>query len=137
MCIRDRVKYNIRFAAYTPASGIMTVSLDRLHNLQAGETIKFKNGSVAFKCEQDGFQSNHFYPRPQDPYYDKPVTLVSADGTEFVVNVGATGGANMYQFLPNQGVAVEGVITGGDYPYSLVGVGTDAVITGGLSLIHI
>ena len=125
------VKYNIRFAAYTPASGIMTVSLDRLHNLQAGETIKFKNGSVAFKCEQDGFQSNHFYPRPQDPYYDKPVTLVSAAGTEFVVNVGATGGANMYQFLPNQGVAVEGVITGGDYPYSLVGVGTDAVITGG------
>ena len=125
------VKYNIRFASYTPASGIMTVSLDRLHNLQAGETIKFKNGSVAFKCEQDGFQSNHFYPRPQDPYYDKPVTLVSAAGTEFVVNVGATGGANMYQFLPNQGVANEGVITGGDYPYSLVGVGTDAVITGG------
>ena len=37
----------------------------------------------------------------------------------------------IYQFLPNQGVAVDGVITGGDYPYSLVGVGTDAVITGG------
>ena len=125
------VKYNIRFASYTPASGIMTVSLDRLHGFQAGESIKFKNGSVAFKCEQDGFQSNHFYPRPTDPYYDKPVTLVSAAGTEFVVNVGATGGANMYQFLPNQGVAVEGVIAGGDYPYTLSGVGTDAVITGG------
>ena len=38
---------------------------------------------------------------------------------------------NTYLFLPNQGVAVEGVIAGGDYPYSLVGVGTDAVITGG------
>jgi len=125
------VKYNIRFASYTPASGIMTVSLDRLHGFQSGESIKFKNGSVAFKCEQDGFQSNHFYPRPSDPYYDKPVTLVSAAGTEFVVNVGATGGANMYQFLPNQGVAVEGVIAGGDYPYTLSGVGTDAVITGG------
>jgi len=125
------VKYNIRFADYTPATGVMTVSVDRLHGFTAGETIKFKNGSVAFKCEQDGFQSNHFYPRPTDPYYDKPVTLVSAAGTEFVVNVGSTGGANTYVFLPNQGVAVEGVIAGGDYPYTLVGVGTDAVITGG------
>ena len=34
-------------------------------------------------------------------------------------------------FLPNQGVAVDGVIAGGDYPYTLVGIGTDAVITGG------
>ncbi len=125
------VKYNIRFASYTPASGIMTVSLDRLHSFTAGESIKFKAGSVAFKCEQDGFQSNHFYPRPQDPYYDKPVTLVSAAGTEFVVNVGATAGANTYVFLPDQGVAVEGVIAGGDYPYTLSGIGTDAVITGG------
>ena len=125
------VKYNIRFASYTPASGIMTVSLDRLHGFTAGESIKFKAGSVAFKCEQDGFQSNHFYPRPQDPYYNKPVTLVSAAGTEFVVNVGATAGANTYLFLPDQGVAVEGVIAGGDYPYTLSGIGTDAVITGG------
>ena len=125
------VNYNIRFAAYTPASGVMTVSLDRLHGFQAGETIKFKDGSLVFKCEQDGFQSNHFYPRPSDPYYDKPVTLVSAAGTEFVVNVGVTTLSNTYIFVPNQGVAVNGVIAGGDYPYTLVGVGTDAVITGG------
>ena len=125
------VTYNIRFADYTPASGIMTVSLDRLHTFQVGESIKFKAGSVAFKCEQDGFQSNHFYPRPSDPYYDKPVEIVGAAGTMFTCNVGATAGANTYVFLPNQGVAVDGVISGGDYPYSLSGVGTDAVITGG------
>ena len=125
------VTYNIRFADYTPASGIMTVSLDRLHNFQVGESIKFKAGSVAFKCEQDGFQSNHFYPRPSDPYYDKPVEIVGAAGTMFTCNVGATAGANTYVFLPNQGVAVDGVISGGDYPYTLSGVGTDAVITGG------
>ena len=125
------VTYNIRFADYTPASGIMTVSLDRLHGFQVGESIKFKAGSVAFKCEQDGFQSNHFYPRPSDPYYDKPVEIVGAAGTMFTCNVGATAGANTYVFLPNQGVAVDGVISGGDYPYTLSGVGTDAVITGG------
>ena len=125
------VKYNIRFADYTPASGIMTVSVERLHNFQVGESIKFKPGSVVFKCEQDGYQTNHFYPRTSDPYYDKPVEIVGSAGTTFTVDVGATGGANMYQFVPNQGVAVEAVISGGDYPYSLSGIGTDAVITGG------
>ena len=49
----------------------------------------------------------------------------------FTVNVGPTTSANVYTFVPNQGIAVEGVISGGDYPYSLVGIGTDAVITGG------
>ena len=39
--ITTEVKYNIRFAAYTPQTGIMTVSLDRLHNFQVGESIKF------------------------------------------------------------------------------------------------
>jgi hypothetical protein len=125
------VKYNIRNADYTPAVGVMTVSVDRLHGFQAGESIKFKPGSLVFKCEQDGFQTNHFYPRPTDPYYDKPVEIIGAAGTIFTVNVGPTTSANVYQFLPNQGVAVEGVISGGDYPYTLVGVGTDAVITGG------
>ncbi len=125
------VKYNIRFADYTPALGVMTVSVDRLHGFQTGESIKFKNGSLVFKCEQDGFQTNHFYPRPSDPYYDKPVEIIGAAGTMFTVNVGPTTSANVYQFVPNQGIAVEGVIAGGDYPYSLVGVGTDAVITGG------
>ena len=125
------VKYNIRFADYTPALGVMTVSVDRLHGFQTGESIKFKNGSLVFKCEQDGFQTNHFYPRPSDPYYDKPVEIIGAAGTMFTVNVGPTTSANVYQFVPNQGIAVEGVIAGGDYPYSLVGIGTDAVITGG------
>ena len=125
------VKYNIRFADYTPASGIMTVSVERLHNFQVGESIKFKPGSIVFKCEQDGYQTNHFYPRTSDPYYDKPVEIVGSAGTTFTVDVGSTGGANTYLFVPNQGVAVEAVISGGDYPYSLSGIGTDAVITGG------
>ena len=51
------VNYNIRFADYTPASGVMTVSVDRNHGFQVGESIKFKPGSVAFKCDQDGFQT--------------------------------------------------------------------------------
>jgi len=125
------VKYNIRFADYTPALGVMTVSVDRLHGFQTGESIKFKNGSLVFKCEQDGFQTNHFYPRPSDPYYDKPVEIIGAAGTMFTVNVGPTTSANGYQFAPNQGIAAEGVIAGAEYPHSLVGVGTDAVITGG------
>ena len=129
--ITTEVKYNIRFAAYTPQTGIMTVSLDRLHNFQVGESIKFKPGSIVFKCEQDAFQTNHFYPRPSDPYYEKTVDIVGAAGTLFTVNVGPTTSSQIYSFVPNQGVAVEAVISGGDYPYQLNGIGTDAVITGG------
>ena len=82
------VPYNIRFADYTPATGIMTVSLDRLHGFAVGQAIKFKPGSLVFKCEQDGYQSNHFYPRPSDPYYERTLPLVGAAGTLFTVNVG-------------------------------------------------
>ena len=116
--ITTEVKYNIRFAAYTPQTGIMTVSLDRLHNFQVGEAIKFKPGSIVFKCEQDAFQTNHFYPRPQDPYYEKTVDIVGAAGTLFTVNVGPTTSSQIYSFVPNQGVAVEAVISGGAYPYA-------------------
>ena len=129
--ITTEVKYNIRFAAYTPQSGIMTVSLDRLHDFQVGESIKFKPGSIVFKCDQDFYQTKHFYPRPSDPYYEKTVTLVGAAGTLFTVNVGPTTSSQMYAFVPNQGVAVDAVIAGGAYPYNLSGIGTDAMITGG------
>jgi hypothetical protein len=127
------VKYNIRFADYTPAVGILTVSLDRLHGFTAGESIKFKEGSIVFKCARDAFQTNHFYPRPQDPFYNTSVPIVSCAGTIFTCNVGVTTLGNFtHLFVPNQGVAVEGVISGGDYGHTFSGVGTDAVITGGV-----
>ena len=126
------VKYNIRFADYNPVAGIITVSLDRLHGFTAGDSIKFKEGSIVFKCAKDAFQTNHFYPRPQDPFYDTAVSIVSCAGTIFTANVGVTTLGNfLHSFVPNQGVAVEGVIAGGDYGHTFSGVGTDAVITGG------
>ena len=127
------VKYNIRFADYNPVVGIITVSLDRVHGFTVGESIKFKEGSIVFKCAKDAFQTNHFYPRPQDPFYNTSVPIVSCAGTIFTANVGVTTLGNfIHSFVPNQGVAVEGVISGGDYGHTFSGVGTDAVITGGV-----
>ena len=127
------VKYNIRFADYNPVVGIITISLDRLHGFTVGDSIKFKEGSIVFKCAKDAFQTNHFYPRPQDPFYNTAVPIVSCAGTIFTANVGVTTLGNfIHSFVPNQGVAVEGVIAGGDYGHTFSGVGTDAVITGGV-----
>ena len=127
------VKYNIRFADYTPAVGIMTISLDRVHDFTAGDSIKFKSGAITFKCQKDAYQTNHFYPRPQDPFYNTSVPIVSCAGTIFTCNVGVTTLGNFtHLFVPNQGVAVEGVISGGDYGHTFAGIGTDSVITGGV-----
>ncbi len=126
------VPWNVVYADYNPVAGIMTVSLDRVHTMIAGDSIKFKGESIAFKCSLDGYQSNHYYPRPTDPVYDTAVPIVSAAGTIFTVDVGQTSSGNyIHSFLPNQGVAAGAVISGGDYPHTFSGIGTDAVITGG------
>ena len=131
--VSTEVKYNIRFADYNPGVGIITVSLDRNHGFTAGDSIKFKEGSIVFKCAKDAFQTNHFYPRPQDPFYNTSVPIVSCAGTIFTAQVGVTTLGNfIHSFVPNQGVAVEGVISGGDYGHVFQGIGTDAVITGGV-----
>ena len=64
---------------------------------------------------------------------DTAVPIVSCAGTIFTANVGVTTlGDFLHSFVPNQGVAVEGVIAGGDYGHTFSGVGTDAVISGGV-----
>ena len=126
------VTYNVRDAKYNAAVGIMTVAVDRVHDIIAGNSIKFKTGSIVFKCSLDGFQTNHFYPRTTDPFYDTACPVIGAAGTIFECNVGvSTAGNYVHQFVPNQGVAVDAIITGGDYLHTFQGIGTDAVITGG------
>ena len=126
------VTYNVRFAQYNAAVGILTVSVDRIHDILVGNSIKFKTGSIVFKCSKDGYQTNHFYPRTTDPFFDTACPVIGAAGTIFECNVGvSTDGDYQHQFVPNQGVAQEAIITGGDYLHNFQGIGTDAVISGG------
>ena len=126
------VTYNVRFAQYNAAVGVMTVSVDRIHDILVGNSIKFKTGSIVFKCSKDGYQTNHFYPRTTDPFFDTACPVIGAAGTIFECNVGvSTAGDYQHQFVPNQGVAQEAIITGGDYLHYFQGIGTDAVISGG------
>ena len=126
------VTYNVRFADYNAIAGVMTVSVDRIHDILVGNSIKFKTGSITFKCSKDGYQTNHFYPRTTDPFFDTACPVIGAAGTIFECNVGvSTAGDYIHQFVPNQGVAQEAIITGGDYLHYFQGIGTDAVISGG------
>ena len=127
------VKRTPVFVHYTPSVGIMTVVLDTVsHGIIVGDSVKFKPGSLAFTCLKDANTTVHFYPRPTDPYYDKAVPVTGVAGTMFTVNIGQTSAGNFtHTFVPNQGVANDAVITGGDYQHEFTGVSTDAVISGG------
>ena len=49
--------------SYNPVTGILRVNTGTNHNLVTGNTIKFKNNTVVFKCAQDDYQTHHSYPR--------------------------------------------------------------------------
>lgn len=58
-------------ANYDSVSGILTVTVGQ-HGLGVGRNIVFKNESLFFSCDQDGFASSTAYPRSGiDPYADK------------------------------------------------------------------
>lgn len=58
-------------ADYDSVTGILTVFVGQ-HGLGVGRNIVFKNESLYFSCDQDGFASSTAYPRSgSDPFSDK------------------------------------------------------------------
>ena len=53
-------------ADYNPNTGIVTVTSTG-HGLVDGDQIKLADGALIFRCQQDNLQSDHPYPRPNDP----------------------------------------------------------------------
>ena len=122
------------FAHYTPSVGVLTCVLNTVnHGITVGDSVRFKELSLGFTCLKDANSTNHFYPRPGDPFHDTAVVVTGVAGTMFTCNVGlTTAGDYIHSFIPNQGITVDSVYTGGDYDHEFVGVSTDAVISGGV-----
>ena len=49
--------------SYKPETGKLEITTNTPHGLVNGDTIKFKNNSIVFACEQDDYKTNHSYPR--------------------------------------------------------------------------
>jgi len=75
---------DVHDAQYTPQSGIMTVFTTVNHNLEFGDFIRIKTGSLHFQCEVGGGGSTA-YPRVTDPAADIPLQISGVGGTFFSV----------------------------------------------------
>ena len=75
---------DVHDAQYTPQSGIMTVFTTVNHNLEFGDFIRIKTGSLHFQCEVGGGGSTA-YPRVTDPAADIPLQISGVGNTFFSV----------------------------------------------------
>ena len=80
----DPTTVDVYDAQYTPQSGIMTVFTTVNHNLEFGDFIRIKTGSLHFQCEVGGGGSTA-YPRVTDPAADIPLQISGVGGTFFSV----------------------------------------------------
>ena len=54
--------YTPSTASYTPASGVLTLTING-HGFQNGEWVKIADNGLTFTCAQDSNATNHTYPR--------------------------------------------------------------------------
>ncbi len=64
-------------------TGIMTVTTNIVHNMDAGEYIKFDDNSLTFTCTKDGNATEHRYPRATDPAAGKWLKVLSTGLTTY------------------------------------------------------
>ena len=55
---------------------------------RATDSITIANNSLIFSSRQDGFGSEHAYPRPGDPASGATLGIIEADPNSITVNVG-------------------------------------------------
>jgi len=78
-------------ADYTPSNGNLKLTFASNPGLANGSTVSIATTSLIFKCAMDNNATNHAYPRVGDPANGQNLTVGSAAGTHFTVNVGASG----------------------------------------------
>ena len=76
-------------ATYTPTDGKLTLEIAS-HGLSVGDYVNIASGSIVFTCDQDNNQSNHAYPRLNDPAAGKYLRVDEVATNSITVNVGAT-----------------------------------------------
>ena len=72
---------------HDPSTGILHINTTSAHNLTNGDWVKFADNSLTFTCGLDGDNSNHTYPRADDPMSGKWVQISNATASEFDVQV--------------------------------------------------
>ena len=114
-------KRDVHDVQYTPTTGIMTVFTTAAHNLEFGDFIRIKTGSLHFECGV----SSAAYPRTVDPANDVPLQISGVGGTFFSVQV-LNDKNSATENVPSTFVGVHTYIGGGGVGKTSV----DAIIVG-------
>lgn len=72
---------------YDPTTGVMVVTTTAAHGLEDGDTVKFDDYSIVFRCAADSYATDHAYPRPTDPVSGKYIPITKISNTSFSVIV--------------------------------------------------
>ena len=81
--------YTPSTATYDPTTGVFVATIGQ-HNLEVGDFVEIKPGSVTFECGSPAQQISH--PRVGDPAYKTPVKITAVTSTTITMNVGDAGG---------------------------------------------
>ena len=85
-CFEQSSTLNPTFAAYNPITGKFTITVTN-HGLCNGHRIKIADKAFKFNCAQDGYGTDHEYPRITDPIRDKWVPVSNVTTNTFEVQV--------------------------------------------------
>ena len=120
-------------ADYNAATGDMEITIGA-HTLTPGEGVVLADNSFTFTCDQDGFTTQHTYPRPgQDPWAGKSITIDSVTATSITINVGdgGTASGSTHQFVSATANAVQHLPQSA---HTFIAAATNALrVTGGAS----
>ena len=109
-------------AEYNPVTGELTLTIVS-HGLNTGNTVGIATSTITFSCEMDQHNTDHAYPRANDPIADDSSLAITGFTTNtFTVNVGtspiATHNVTNAVYTPSSGVlvltldAAHGLLTG-------------------------
>ena len=80
---------------YNPTTGLMTLTIGQGHNLSVGQSVRFSQNSLTFKCAFDNYATDHSYPRASgqggatqnDPFYDTACAITQTTEDTITVQV--------------------------------------------------
>jgi hypothetical protein len=74
-------------ATYDSATGDMVLTIGS-HSLTTSDQISIAAASLTFTCSSDNNETQHSYPRIDDPFYNKVLAITAVAATTITVNVG-------------------------------------------------
>ena len=90
--IPEGILYDVTNASYTPATGVLSLTLPSDHILEEGAFIKLNDNSIYFTCTSDNNATPKSYPRPglDNISHNNKLRVNSVNGNDIEVYVGIT-----------------------------------------------